>query len=92
MLREARTRYGRQRAGYLWGVLQPLVHIGMFYLIFKYLRMRHVPLGDSLFVFLATGFVVFLGCRDVFTRVQGGYSCKPVTAGVSPCYNDGYLY
>ena len=73
MLREARTRYGRRRAGYLWGLVEPLMHIAFFYLVYKFIRMRHPPLGDSLFVFLATGLVPFIGWRNMFMRVQGGY-------------------
>jgi capsular polysaccharide transport system permease protein len=84
MLREARTRYGRQRAGYLWGLLEPLIHIGLFYLIFKYIRMRHVLLGDNLFVFLATGFVLFLGFRNIMNRVQGGYGSNQVLLDFPP--------
>jgi capsular polysaccharide transport system permease protein len=72
MLREARTRYGRQRAGYLWALIEPLLHISAFYLAFSY-RVPIIPLGDSLFVFLATGFGVFLGFRDTLGRTQGGY-------------------
>jgi capsular polysaccharide transport system permease protein len=73
MLREARTRYGRQRAGYLWALLQPLLHIGGFYLIYNY-RMKFIPLGDSLVVFLASSFPLFFGFRDVMNRTQGAYS------------------
>jgi capsular polysaccharide transport system permease protein len=73
MLREARTRYGRRRAGYLWALIEPLVHITLFYYIFKF-RLRYVPLGDSLLVFMATGFLVFLGFRNVMNRTMGGYS------------------
>lgn len=73
MLREARTRYGRQRAGYLWALIEPLLHISAFYVAFSY-RVPIIPLGDSLFVFLATGFGVFLGFRDILGRTQGGYT------------------
>jgi capsular polysaccharide transport system permease protein len=73
MLREARTRYGRQRAGYLWALIEPLLHIGMFYLAFSF-RVPLIPLGDNYFIFLATGFGVFLGFRDVMNRTSGGYA------------------
>ena len=73
MLREARTRYGRQKAGYLWALIEPLLHISGFYLAFTY-RFPIVPIGDNLFIFLATGFAVFFGYRDVQHRTQGGYA------------------
>jgi capsular polysaccharide transport system permease protein len=72
MLREARTRYGRRRAGYFWALVEPMTHIALFYFIFRYLA-RAVPLGDSLAVFLATGFAPYLGYRNVNNRTQGGY-------------------
>ncbi len=73
ILREARTRYGRQRAGYTWALVEPILHISIFYAAFSY-RLTIVPIGDSLFMFLATGFAVFLGFRNVMTRTQGGYA------------------
>jgi capsular polysaccharide transport system permease protein len=72
MLREARSRYGRRRAGYLWALIEPVLHILLFYLMFRYL-MRAVPLGHSLAMFLATGFAPYLGYRNVQSRTQGGY-------------------
>ena len=36
MLREARTRYGRQRAGYLWALVEPMLHIALFYFVFRF--------------------------------------------------------
>jgi capsular polysaccharide transport system permease protein len=73
MLREARTRYGRRKAGYLWALVEPLMHVTGFYLIFTY-RITYIPLGDSLFIFLATGFPVFFGFRNIMSRTQGGYA------------------
>ncbi len=72
MLREARTRYGRMKGGYLWALVEPAIHITVFSLLFSS-RMRIVPLGDSMVAFLATGFAVFLGFRNVMSRTQGGY-------------------
>jgi len=72
MLREARTRYGRTRAGYLWALLEPIMHISFFTVLFS-ARFPVVPLGQSLVLFLATGFATFLGFRNVLNRTQGGY-------------------
>jgi capsular polysaccharide transport system permease protein len=72
MLREARTRYGRRRAGYLWALIEPLMHIALFYFMFRYFA-RVVPLGHSLAMFLATGFSPYFGWRNVEVRTRGGY-------------------
>lgn len=73
MLREARTRYGRRQAGYLWALVEPILHISFFLVLKFFIRGRGVPLGDSAAVFLATGFATFLGFRNVMKRTQGGY-------------------
>ncbi len=73
ILREARTRFGRQRAGYAWALVEPILHVSIFYAAFSY-RLNIAPVGDSLFMFLATGFAVFLGFRNVMGRTQGGYA------------------
>lgn len=72
MLREGRTRYGRQKAGYLWALLEPIIHIAGFTLFFE-LRLRVVPLGQSVPIFLATGFSMYHGFRHVMGRVQGAF-------------------
>lgn len=73
MLREARTRYGRQRAGYLWALIEPILHILGFYFIFKF-TLRAVPLGESLPMFLATGLATYCGFSNVLHRTQGGFN------------------
>lgn len=73
ILREARTRYGRQKVGYLWALIEPILHILGFYLIFTY-AMRVVPLGESLPMFLATGLATYLGFSNVMRRTQGGFA------------------
>ena len=73
ILREARTRYGRHKLGYLWALIEPFLHIGMFMLLFSYMG-RHVALGDSIPMFLATGFATYIGFRNVLNRTRGGYN------------------
>ena len=73
MLREARTRYGRQRFGYLWALIEPILHITCFYFIFQY-TLRVVPLGHSLPMFLATGLATYVGFNNVMHRTQGGFA------------------
>jgi capsular polysaccharide transport system permease protein len=73
MLREARTRYGRRQLGYIWALIEPIIHISMFAGIYYYAS-RGAPLGDNIVTFLATGLAVFLGFRNTMSRTQGGYS------------------
>lgn len=73
ILREGRTRYGRRKLGYLWGLIEPIIHIVGFTLLFE-LKLRVIPLGHSVMVFLATGFAMYHGFRHVMTRVQGAFN------------------
>ena len=72
MLREAQTRFGRHKLGYLWALFEPIAHVVLFMLIFSFLQ-RHVALGDSLHMFLATGFATYFGFYHVMVRTEGGY-------------------
>jgi capsular polysaccharide transport system permease protein len=72
MLREARTRYGRRQAGYLWALIEPILHISVIMMVYSYMS-RPCPLGDSLPLFLATGVATFLGWRNLMNRTRGGY-------------------
>lgn len=73
MLREARTRYGRTKMGYLWAFVQPVIHIGFFYMLITYSGRKMNPLDDNNAMFLATGMLTFLGFRNVMKRTEGGY-------------------
>ncbi len=72
MLREARTRYGRRRIGYLWALIEPILHISVFAIAFSFLG-RAAPLGENVPTFLATGMATYLGFRYVLNRTKGGY-------------------
>lgn len=73
MLREARTRYGRRQAGYLWALVEPVIHISVLYMVFHF-ALRMVPIGQSLALFLATGLSTYLGFANVLGRTGGGYA------------------
>lgn len=55
MLRETRTRYGKTRIGYIWAILEPLVQISVFWMMF-YMTGRSVA-GMSVPIFFLTGFM-----------------------------------
>ncbi|WP_374496639.1 ABC transporter permease [Vogesella indigofera] len=55
-LREIRGRFGKYRLGYLWAVLQPLLHILAMALIFGHASKKGMPEVDYL-VLLTSGFV-----------------------------------
>ena len=75
MLHEATTRYGGSRLGYLWALVEPVVYITVLVLIRRGVG-GHVPIGNSMFVFVATGTLPFFLFRNVAGKVSSGLSAN----------------
>ena len=73
MLREARTRYGRTKIGYLWAVLEPSLHTAAFCVMYSCMG-RVAPLGGGLPAFLVTGMSTYFGFIRIMDRVDGAYA------------------
>jgi capsular polysaccharide transport system permease protein len=58
ILRETRTRFGTQQLGYLWALLEPMIWIATFAIMYK-VADRRVPAGMDVVGFLATGIVTY---------------------------------
>lgn len=56
LMREALTRYGSSRIGYLWAIIEPAAFIAMFLVVRDYLN-RTVPLGENIALFMMSGLV-----------------------------------
>lgn len=64
MLREMSSAYGRSPGGYIWALIEPLGMIAVMAVGFS-LLMRNPPLGNSFFLFYATGYLPFTAARQV---------------------------
>ncbi|WP_169567956.1 ABC transporter permease [Sneathiella limimaris] len=67
VIRETRTRFGRQKIGYLWAFILPLLQISVFYLIRTYVG-RLTPVGMPLELVLITGFIPWFLFSDNRTQ------------------------
>ncbi len=70
MLREMATRYGAKPGGYAWAVAEPLGTLFILSVAFS-LLLRNPSLGESFFLFYATGFLpfnLFNGIANALTR------------------------
>ena len=56
MMREALTRYGNSRIGYLWAVIEPTGYIAVFVAMRAFLR-ESVPIGENVALFVMSGIV-----------------------------------
>jgi capsular polysaccharide transport system permease protein len=74
VLRETRTRFGRQRGGYLWALAEPVVYIGGFLLLAE-LAERAQGRDGAMAAHFAAGVLPFMLFRDIvqraLTAVQG---------------------
>lgn len=67
LLRETKTRFGKNQLGYLWALGQPILYIAMFAGLYHLIG-RLVPPGMSVIAFLTTGIVPFSLFRETATR------------------------
>lgn len=74
-LRETRTRFGRQKLGYLWAFLEPVLFIGTFYLAFR-IGGKSMPVGMDIVTFITTGLVPFQMFRSVVGRAMTAASAN----------------
>jgi capsular polysaccharide transport system permease protein len=58
LLREAKTRFGRSRLGYVWAIVEPISHIAVMSLVYWAVN-RQAPVGASVIMFFATGVLPF---------------------------------
>ncbi len=76
VLREMRTRFGRQRLGYVWAVVEPTAYVLVFVTMLT-LGGKHLPAGMPAIPFLITGVIPFFLFRDSMLRsmsaIQANY-------------------
>ncbi|HEB97405.1 MAG TPA: hypothetical protein ENI96_13365 [Sedimenticola thiotaurini] len=75
MLRETRTRFGVHQLGYLWALIEPLMWIATFYLLFMFID-RRLPPGIGMFSFLTTGLIPFMLFRQTLTQAMNAISAN----------------
>ena len=69
ILRETRTRFGRNRLGYLWALIEPIVVTFTFYGVHVDANRGKPEAGMGLFAFIATGVLPFTLFMNTVTRV-----------------------
>ena len=69
ILREIRTRFGVNRLGYLWALLEPIMMIATFAIFYR-LFGRLAPLHLGMMAFLTSGFIPFILFRETISRTS----------------------
>lgn len=73
ILREARTRFGKQRLGYLWALAEPAMYLLGLWAFYELLG-RRIPVHASMAAFLLTGIFPFMAFRS--SSVRGATAVK----------------
>ncbi|MGH6763325.1 MAG: ABC transporter permease [Phyllobacterium sp.] len=74
VLRETKTRFGQNKLGYLWAIIEPVAYVAILLFIRSHLH-SSIPFGENLFVFFITGILVY---RTVMAIA--GRTMKAITA------------
>jgi capsular polysaccharide transport system permease protein len=69
ILREMRTRFGDSRFGYLWVIIELVIHIAALAVVFQFTMHGQPPLGTSFFFFYFTGLLPYLLFSHTVTQV-----------------------
>jgi capsular polysaccharide transport system permease protein len=67
ILRETKTRFGRNKMGYLWALVEPTVYIAIF-LSIRLQQQSVIPFGENAALFFLTGLLAFRMFTSVSTR------------------------
>ena len=67
LMREMRTRFGAYRLGYAWALLEPVIHVAVFVIMFGFIMERTMP-GINYPVFLITGIIPWQLFNSMLSR------------------------
>jgi len=96
-LREIRAKFGETRLGYLWVLVEPMIHMVVLAVVFQFTMKGSPPLGNSFFFFYFTGLIPYQlfihTCESVSATVAQNkplLNLPPVT-NLSTMYSRGLL-
>jgi capsular polysaccharide transport system permease protein len=75
ILRETRTRFGASRVGYVWALLEPIVHIAVLSIVYMAF-LRRTPIGTSLSLFFITGIIPYFLYDKTAQRLSGAINAN----------------
>jgi len=75
VLREARTRFGTSKIGYIWAILEPVVHVAILSIVYMAF-LRTNPVGTSLALFFVTGIIPYFIYEKTAHRLTGAITAN----------------
>lgn len=84
MMREVMTRFGRHKLGYLWVFLEPIIHIGVWFVIRLAIRAGGGAADMSPWLFLGTGVMPLVAFMHMNSYVGGAISANGALLAFPP--------
>jgi capsular polysaccharide transport system permease protein len=76
VLRESRTRFGKNRLGYLWALVEPIIHITVWVFAISFVSLAQHTNRAALIPFFLTGFIPFLATRHIADFMERAISAN----------------
>lgn len=67
IMRETLTRFGKNKIGYLWALLEPVAYVSLFLLIRNAVA-QSIPFGDNMILFVLSGLLCFRAFASISSR------------------------
>ena len=82
--RETRVHFGELRLGYLWAIIEPLLHLLVYLFLFTYLFRRQSPLEGGLALFMLTGLMPYFLYSKLAGYLAGGIDANRALLNLPP--------
>jgi capsular polysaccharide transport system permease protein len=83
MLRELKTRFGRNKFGYLWALIEPMAYIAIFVGIRTFTR-DHIPFGQDFALFIVSGVLTVRTFTAIASRGLGAITANRALLAYPP--------
>lgn len=83
VLRETKTRFGRNKLGFLWALIEPIVYIGVFIAIRSVTR-DHIPFGQDFALFIVSGLLTLRTFSAIANRGMGAITSNKALLAYPP--------
>ncbi len=82
--REMRAHFGESRIGYLWAIIEPILHLASFVVILIMLLRRHAPMGNNSTLFVMTAVLPYFLYAKLANYVGGSVEANRALFNLPP--------
>lgn len=82
--REMQAHFGESRLGYLWALIEPVLHLAGFLVVFVLILHRPAPMGTSTALFMLTGIIPYFLYSKMMDYVSGAVIANRALLNLPP--------